>query len=498
MGDVFRRWRSGWGFPTTLLCVYGFFSSVKPIEPFLIIYMTGPDKNLTMEQVANQIFPVWTYSYLAVLLPVFLLTDWLRYKPVIVIQCCALFLTTAMLLWLQSVGAMQAMQFIYSVVTACEVAYFSYIYSVVDLQFYLKATSFCRAAQLIGYTAGSVAGQILLSLELMSYYYILVFTLVLISISSIAVFLLPMPSTSMFFHQSRQREEGGDTNEVEDCNEKEKRVKSGKVETDCNNESVDVETMENKQKDSREEIQEESGVDVEKSAFSKTMLQLWWDFRSCFSSTEMLIWSMWWAMATCGYNQTVNYVQALWETVEPSKNDTLYNGGVEAVSNLFGAASAYGVGFSHVNWSRWGELALGSLSALSSAALYVMVFISNIWVCYVGYIVFKSLYMLLITIAMFQIAAGLSVERYALVFGVNTFAALVLQTILTSIVVDSRGLGLDVITQFIIYASYFCFIALIFFVRGLYILYLQRARQREAELNTHSDEGQAHVNSVKL
>lgn len=210
----------------------------------------------------NQIFPVWTYSYLAVLLPVFLLTDWLRYKPVIVIQCCALFLTSAMLLWLQSVGAMQAMQFIYSVVTACEVAYFSYIYSVVDLQFYLKATSFCRAAQLIGYTVGSVVGQILLSLELMSYYYILVFTLVLISISSIAVFLLPMPSTSMFFHQSKQREEGGDMNEVE---EKEQRVKSGKVETDCNNGSVDVEMMENKQKNSQEEIQEESGVDVEKS-----------------------------------------------------------------------------------------------------------------------------------------------------------------------------------------------------------------------------------------
>lgn len=60
------------------------------------------------------------------------------------------------------------------------------------------------------------------------------------------------------------------------------------------------------------------------------------DFRRCFSSTELLTWSVWWAMATCGYNQTVNYVQALWESVEPSRNDTLYNGGVEAVSNLFG------------------------------------------------------------------------------------------------------------------------------------------------------------------
>lgn len=56
MADVFSRWRAGWGFPTTLLCVYGFLSSVKPIEPFLTSYMTGPDKNLTIEQVdSNQL-----------------------------------------------------------------------------------------------------------------------------------------------------------------------------------------------------------------------------------------------------------------------------------------------------------------------------------------------------------------------------------------------------------------------------------------------------------
>lgn len=71
---------------------------------------------------------MWTYSYLAVLVPVFLLTDWLRYKPVVVFQCSCLFITTAVLRWMKSVPAMQAMQFFYGVVTASEVAYFSYIY----------------------------------------------------------------------------------------------------------------------------------------------------------------------------------------------------------------------------------------------------------------------------------------------------------------------------------------------------------------------------------
>lgn len=38
-------------------------------------------------------------------------------------------------------------------------------------------------------------------------------------------------------------------------------------------------------------------------------------------------------------------------------------------------------------------------------------------------------------------------ERYALVFGVNTFIALALQTLLTLVVVDSSGLGLEITTQ---------------------------------------------------
>lgn len=38
-------------------------------------------------------------------------------------------------------------------------------------------------------------------------------------------------------------------------------------------------------------------------------------------------------------------------------------------------------------------------------------------------------------------------ERYALIFGFNNFVALLIQTILTVIVVDSKGLGLDIGTQ---------------------------------------------------
>ncbi|KAM8854049.1 thiamine transporter 1 isoform 2-T2 [Synchiropus picturatus] len=400
------KWRSDWRYPTFLLCTYGFFTAVKPIEPFLLPYMTGPDKNLTTEQ------------------------------PVVVFQGVTVFITTALLRWTTTVPAMQVVQFFYGVVTASEVAYFSYIYSMIDVKNYRKATSYCRGVQLLAYTVGSVLGQLLISFTLMSYNNILVFTMVLISIGLFTSLFLPMPEQSMFFHPKKeQREE----EEKEDVSENPK----------------------------------------DKLSCGRVLLMLWRDFLQCYSSRRLLYWSVWWAMATCGYNQTVNYIQVLWEHEQPSQNLSIYNGGVEAVSSLLSAATAYGIGFTQVRWELWGELALGGFSGLAAVVLFLMTFIGNIWVCYTGYAVFKCLYMLLITIAMYQIATDLTMDRYALVFGANTFGALVLQTILTSVVVDQRGLGLDIISQFTIYSSYFAIIAVVFSLSGVSTLWKARRHNRE-------------------
>ncbi|XP_062274824.1 thiamine transporter 1 [Scomber scombrus] len=466
--EAVRRWRSDWRYPTTLLCIYGFFSTVKPLEPFLIPYLTGPDKNFTIEQV-NQIVPVWTYSYLCVLVPVFLLTDWLRYKPVVVIQCVSLFITTAMILWTKGVPAMQAMEFFYGVVTASDVAYFSYIYSVIDLKMYRKATSYCRSVQLLGYTVGSVLGQLLVSFNLLSYNNILIFTLVLTAIALLVSCLLPMPQQSMFFHRSH----------------------TGKTAVTEGTERHADETVieEDEKGDAGNGHEEKRPKAVGAESCSRVLLQLWRDFLQCYSSRQLLYWSVWWAMATCGYNQTVNYVQVLWEHVQPSQNFSIYNGGVEAASSLLSAATAYGIGFTEVKWELWGELALGAFSGLGAAALFLMTFVGNIWVCYLGYIVFKCLYMLLITIAMYQIAADLSMERYALVFGANNFGALTLQTILTFVVVDSGGLGLSIIPQFTIYASYFSVIAVLFSLRGLFTVWGAQGSNKESNPPENNESG---------
>uniref|UniRef100_A0A8B9B7K3 Uncharacterized protein n=1 Tax=Anser brachyrhynchus TaxID=132585 RepID=A0A8B9B7K3_9AVES len=42
---------SNWIYPTVIICANGFFSTMRPSESFLTPYLSGPDKNLTIEQV---------------------------------------------------------------------------------------------------------------------------------------------------------------------------------------------------------------------------------------------------------------------------------------------------------------------------------------------------------------------------------------------------------------------------------------------------------------
>ncbi|XP_063297005.1 thiamine transporter 2-like [Pelobates fuscus] len=455
---------SGWLYPTLILCIYGFFTFLRPSEPFLTPYLTGPEHNLTIEQVTNAVFPVWTYSYLAILIPVFLLTDYLRYKPVIILQGLSYITTWILLLFARGVPAMQGMEFSYGMVTATEIAYYSYIYSVVDSEHYQRVTGYCRSITLIGYTIAAVLGQLVVSLAKISYFYLNVISLVAVSVAFLSSLFLPMPSKSMFFH----------TKAVVDP------TQASSSETKLPN-----------QQEIQSDVTAKTEIDNKESPnFFRVVWLLCKDIKVCYSSKELIYWSLWWALATAGYNQVINYVQVLWEHVAPAQDAEVYNGGVEAVSTFLGALVSLLVGYVKVNWKVTGELALAIFSAMDAGSLFLMNYTTNIWVCYTGYLIFKSSYVLLITIATFQIAINLSMERYALMFGINTFVALALQTIITVIVVDQRGLALGIETQFLVYGSYFTVIAVIFFVRSLYVLISLRCKapvdNTDSETNTQT------------
>ncbi|XP_017281768.1 thiamine transporter 1 isoform X1 [Kryptolebias marmoratus] len=453
-------------FPTAVLCVYGFFSNMRPSEPFLTAYLMGPNQNLTETEVVNKIYPIWTYSYLVLLFPVFLATDFLCYKPVLVLQASSLVVTYTMLWKARGLLAMQLLEFFFGLATASEVAYYSYIYSVVKPTHYQRVTGYCRSITLLGSAVGSLTGQLLQSVDNVELFHLVIITLVSAAVAFIAPWFLPMPKRSLFFHKS-----------------------PGAAEDEACSRSSTSRTL---------QVEDSEGVSMVPRSFKpeggsrglvEVLQMLFDDFIQCYRCRPLLTWSVWWALVTCGYFLVLNYAQALWETVRSSRDDIIYNGYVETLSTLFGALAALLVGYLPSSWSMWGELVLCVLSLLMAVCVFVMDLLKNIWVCYSLYVLFRTIYMLLITMATYQIAASLSMQCYALVFGVNTFVALLLQTLLTVIVVDSAGLGLDVYTQFLIYGTYFAVISVIFLLAGLCKLTSTRRSKEEvlADVQTESN-----------
>ncbi|XP_078099609.1 thiamine transporter 1 [Sander vitreus] len=451
--------------PTVLLCVYGFFSNLRPLEPFLTAYLMGPDKNLTETQVVNEIYPIWTYSYLVLLFPIFLATDYLCYKPVLVLQAISLVVTYVMLLKTQGMLTMQLLECFFGLATASEVAYYSYIYSVVEPAHYQRVTGYCRSIALFGSAAGSLIGQLVLSVAKVQLVHLVIITLTSAAVACVASWFLPMPKRSLFFHKSpgaaEERPHSSSTTLLE---------KAVDSESELPLNSQDVSTMSRSFK-----------TGSHNSGLVEVLRILFDDFLQCYRYQPLLAWSLWWALATCGYFQVINYAQALWENVRPSQDYEIYNGYVETLSTVLGALAALLVGYLPVCWALWGELALCALSLLMAVCVFVMDTIRNIWLCYSSFVLFRATYMLLITVATYQIASSLNMHRYALVFGVNTFVALLLQSLLTVVVVDSAGLGLDVFTQYLIYGGYFAVISMVFLLAGLCKLAYRRHSKQEEE-----------------
>ncbi|KAI5930515.1 Thiamine transporter 2 [Manis javanica] len=123
---------------------------------------------------------------------------WKYGEPVIV--------TWLLLLFDQGVRAMQAVEFFYGMVSATEVAYYAYIYSVVSPEHYQRVSGCCRSVMLVAYMEASVLAQLLVSLANLSYFYFNVITLASVSVAFLVSLSLPMPKKSMFFHANPSKE----------------------------------------------------------------------------------------------------------------------------------------------------------------------------------------------------------------------------------------------------------------------------------------------------
>ncbi|KAM3715722.1 Folate-like transporter [Dirofilaria immitis] len=451
-----------WHFLTALICFYGFIKEFKIGEPFIYLYQSKV-LNLTQEQLTNEIYPFTAYSYLLSLIPVLLLTDLTLYKPMILLEILGQTIYRGILVFCPAVWAQKFGMMLYGTASASEIAFFSYIYSKSEKDQYQELTSCSRAAMMSGRMISYLLAQAIILTGIGSNRSLQCIGFGIPCFVVIVAAILP---------------------------------------------SVQWKQVVIRLSDSikKEVVVEQPNLPETYSAYVNYQLCLMrHNIPRIYRIAAIRKWSIWWALTTCMSLQVAQYAQSLWGEIQRGDTNSL-NGFAEATYTATAAILILILGQVKVNWDKWGELMLIIISSIDTIILIIYSRAQSIWIMYACYIGYRSLYQVMITIAQYEILIVATIinmlsivtvyaeehqspnilavlgsprwnlarkmigESYGLIFGLNSFIALLLQVLLTIIVSDQHGLHLSVREQFLVYGRCHVFIGTIFLISLCYSL----------------------------
>lgn len=92
-------------------------------------------------------------------------------------------------------------------------------------------------------------------------------------------------------------------------------------------------------------------------------------------------------------------MQFLWQQINPN-HANIYNGAVEALLTILGALGAFAAGyFDSKKFNRWNLWILTLCSAIEGCALIWGALTDSVWISYVAYVIFGTIYHFMITVA---------------------------------------------------------------------------------------------------
>jgi thiamine transporter 2/3 len=327
---------------------------------------------------------------------VFLITDYLRYKPLIILLGISSATVWGLMMIVSGKIGLQIIEVFYGTFCACEIAYYAYIYTKIDKKYYQIVTSHTRSAILFGRFFSALSAQLLVYYNVSDYRQLNLLTFIFQVIAAIwSIFLIPSVKTSIYFHR----------NEIEDNHKK-------------------------------------------LNAFKL----IWVHFTTSYKNETVLLWSAFYTISFCLYFQITAYVQVLWLTID---DNVMWNATVDGALTLLSAFSMLIAGRVHITYLQQQTptiLILILTCILKGVLLLFVATSSSLLLCYILYIAYGILYAFSITICAFKIAENISEDSHGFIFGFNTFIGLSIQTCLTLTIV-SNGFKLSPIGQYTTYSS---------------------------------------------
>ncbi|KAL3076140.1 hypothetical protein niasHS_013687 [Heterodera schachtii] len=441
-----------WKIIVALACSFGIIKKFRPGTPFLTPFLESEEfKNFTNAQVNSEIYTYWTYSNLFAMVPIIVVTDFLRYKPILVLEAVSLLACWLLLVYGTTLRQMQLMQICFGISTAASVAYNTYLYAIVDKRHYKKVTSYFRTASMVGKFLAYCSGQILITTKIGDFLLLNEITLIVSSLLIPIVIVLPMPKKEKEQIDKKSPAEQQQQNEF--LLESDPHKNADQPKSDGIDGTVVLTDQMNANKVSDQlEIDRPKSDQQKPSHWAKIKTK----FFAAYQNRVVFHWSIFSIIITAIVYQAQNYIQTLW-AYRKVHEKYVWNGFVESINTLLSALVVFLVQFIPLKWAEHSILVCCISTMVMALLLYAMVYFGSIFADYILYIVLYMFYNMLITISSDLIATHLSPNgAYGLVFGINGFVGVLLQALITLIIVDANGpFALSIEAQFITYSLIF-------------------------------------------
>ncbi|KAL4144143.1 hypothetical protein QTP88_006369 [Uroleucon formosanum] len=426
-----------WKKITYVVAIFMFLIQIRPLEPYLTAYLTGPNGNTSLSEVANSLESIRSYSALIATLIMLIISDYLLYKTVVIFLTFCSCITYILMTGLPSLTQLKVSMFFYGSAYCTTTVATCYLFArIEDRKHFQKSASTAAVGLELGKFFGDVFGQIIVSSSGGSYTSLPYCNAFAMFLATIWAFLFPpiKPKVSL------------NTN----CPDEKTRLLG-------NNETITSDIHEIKYCINK--VDKDNKIVV-------VLKQIWLDFKTSLSNKIILKKSLWYIFGMAAYVQVLNNINVLYSYVvnKHGNNDILSNGFAESMVTLCGALGACLIGKVQLDWNYYGDIFTSFCSILMGVFMMSCYFYEHIQLIYLSYILYGLVSEAILVITLCEMANHLKSQCYSLVIGFNLLGSLVVSAIMTFFFVQFNFLEITVPGRFLFIGGLYCVLGTMFLI----------------------------------
>uniref|UniRef100_A0A0N5B3L7 MFS domain-containing protein n=1 Tax=Strongyloides papillosus TaxID=174720 RepID=A0A0N5B3L7_STREA len=410
------------------LCLYGFFKEFRPITPFLTPFLISEKKGFTKNEVYESVYPLWAYAHFVFSIPIVFFTDYLNFKPILLIESLSLIATGFLLTFGRSLFSIQMTQITYGCATASEIAFMSYLYTIVHENEIVFVTGLIRGVILLSKCLCTSVSQLGISLKW--------FNLTFINETTLVMSILALPFVILAIFPKMCLKNDSNKNIHNDIEERKTLKNCEKI--NDNEKGRRMRTLNF----------------IERIKHVKDNLS---------DPILLLVWSSWWIITSALIFQMYNYIQVHWTPLQ-TETKNIYNGLVEFINTLLGAAVTLSFSRLKINWKKGTGLITSISSIFFSFSFAILAETTNIYLSYTIYVIINVTYLFLIAVASSILASIVDVSGIGIIFGIVSLLASLLQSFMGFILINGNIWTLSTKEQFSLNSLVFLLSSILFII----------------------------------